>query len=251
MHAMVAECPACRLAFQTPRPSREAGVAYMNWRWRSSDEYVGDQASQLRRAMRQLGHVRRYMPRPGRLLDFGAGAGAFVRAAREHGWEADGIEHSDSAIARAKEFHGVELRRELGEEQYDVLTMWDVVEHLHDPIAILRMIGEHMAEGGLAFIETGNWESWHRISRKDRWQLYLFDHQYYFTPSSLEQVLARAGFGDASVLDCNRQHPFTVRRVIRRPFYLPASWRAWRTVKALWPEHGDIEVMIVVARKMA
>ena len=57
MTAMVAQCPACRIAFQTPVPSPEASLSYMNWRWRSSDAYVADRPHQLRRALRHMNFV--------------------------------------------------------------------------------------------------------------------------------------------------------------------------------------------------
>lgn len=251
MYAMVAECPDCGLAFQTPRPSPEASLAYMNWRWRSSDNYVGNPVSQMRRALQQVAYVRQCVQKPTRLLDFGAGAGAFVRAAIDNGWEATGVEQSDAARARAKEFYGVALMPELGEERYDVVTMWDVIEHLRDPGGILRAIGEHLTEGGLVFIETGNWQNWQRIAEKDNWGLYLFDHQFYFTPSSLRRVLTISGYNDFSLLNFNRVHPFHLKRIIRHPFHMIASWREWRKAKTKWPAHGDINVMVVVGRKMA
>jgi len=246
MHAMVAECPDCRMAFQTPRTSPEASLAYMNWRWRSTDDYVGNPTRQMRRAMRQIVYVKQYIDRPRRLVDFGAGAGSFVRAALDQGWDAMGIEQSDSARARAKEFHNVELLKEFGKESYDVATMWDVIEHLRDPASVLRTIGEHLTENGLIFIETGNFENWRRVVDEDRWGLYRFDHQFYFSPSSLKQVLHRAGFKGFCLLNCNRAHPFHPKRVFRRPLHSVLSWLECR---AKWPEHGDINVMVAVGRR--
>jgi SAM-dependent methyltransferase len=189
MFAMVAECADCRIAFQSPRPSVEASLAYMNWRWRSADAYVADPERQMKRARKQVAHVRKHLKRSGmnqpvRLADFGAGAGSFVRAALDQGWQATGIEQSDSAIARAREFYGVELRKDWAVDQYDVVTMWDVIEHLRDLEGTLRKIGEHLVDGGLLFIETGNFESWRRLAEADAWSLYLLDHQFYFTPTA-------------------------------------------------------------------
>ena len=250
MHAMVAECPDCRMAFQTPIPSPEASLAYMNWRWRSTDDYVGNPVSQMRRAMKQVGYVKRYIDKPKRLIDFGAGAGSFVRAALDQGWDATGIEQSDSARARAREFYDVELLKEFGQERYDTATMWSVVEHLRDPVGVLRMIREHLTEDGLIFIETGNFENWRRIEEKDRWGLYLFDHQFYFSPSSLEQVLRRAGYRGFCLFNCNRVYPLVhPMQFCRRPLRSLLSWLEWAKARAKWPEHGDINVMITVGRR--
>ena len=255
MIAMVAECPDCRIAYQTPRPSVEASLAYMNWRWRSSDPYVANPERQLKRGRKQVAHIRKFLGRsntnkPIRLVDFGAGAGSFVRAAVDQGWHATGIEQSDSAITRAKEYYGVELSKEFKRERYDVATMWDVVEHLRDIEGTLRMIGEHLAEDGLLFIETGNFENWRRLAEKDNWSLYLFDHQFYFTPSSLRQVLHTAGYGDFCLLRVSRAWP-NPKGLIQQPFHTVLSWVEWAKAKARWPAHGDINVMVAVARKNA
>jgi SAM-dependent methyltransferase len=255
MFAMVAECADCRIAFQSPRPSVEASLAYMNWRWRSADAYVADPERQMKRARKQVAHVRKHLKRSGtrkpiRLADFGAGAGSFVRAALDHGWQATGIEQSDSAIARAREFYGVELRKDWAGDRYDVVTMWDVIEHLRDLEGTLRMIGEHLVDGGLLFIETGNFESWRRLAEADAWSLYLLDHQFYFTPNSLNQVLHITGYGDFCLLRVGRSWP-NPKGLLRNPIRAARSWMAWARAKTRWPRHGDINVMVAVAKKNA
>lgn len=250
MQALVAECAECRLAFQTPRPSPEASRAYMNWRWSSSDDYVADRGAQMQRALQQVRYVEPYVEGAIRLADFGAGAGSFVRAALDRGWTAVGVEQSESARARAKSFYGVDLLAQLGNERYHVITMWDVVEHLRDPGAVLRMLGEHLTEDGLVFMETGNYENWRRLLEHDQWGLYLFDHQFYFSPGSLAQVLRNAGYQGFCVLDHNRAHPPRhPRRLLRHPLRSSRAWLAYAQAKSRWPAHGDINVMIAVARK--
>jgi hypothetical protein len=101
MTAVVSECRRCAIAYQSLRPSPEATLAYMNWRWASQDEYVANIDSQLTRARLQLSFVRQYV-QSGSLLDFGAGSGAFVRVARDGGFDAEGVERSDTAVANAQ-----------------------------------------------------------------------------------------------------------------------------------------------------
>jgi len=249
MQAMVAECPVCRLAFQTPRPSPEASLAYMDWRWASNDDYVGSREGQMRRARQQVKIVQRYFKGPIRLLDFGAGSGAFVRAALDTGWNATGVEQSDSARVRAKEFYDVDLLKETRRECYDAVTMWDVIEHLRDPAGTLGLIGEHLTEEGLVFIETGNFENWIRLANKDSWGLYLFDHQFYFSPGSLREVLRRSGFNGFHLLGCNRAHPsINPIKLIRDPAHTLRYWWEWAGARLKWPAHGDINIMVVVGK---
>lgn len=123
-------------------------------------------------------------------------------------------------------------------------TMWDVVEHLRDPKETLATVGRHLATDGLIFIETGNFENWRRVVEKDRWGLYLFDHQFHFSPSSLKQVLCDAGYNGFCLLNCNGARPsIHPKQVFRQPLQLVRSWFEWARAKAKWPEHGDINVM--------
>lgn len=250
MTAWVAECPQCRLAYQTPQPSPEASTVYMNWRWRSADAYVASVANQMKRANKQLELVQSYIDRPKKLLDFGAGAGAFVHSAIERGWQASGVEQSESARQRAREYYGIELISELCEGTYDVVTMWDVIEHLSDPISLLATLREHLAPGGLLFLETGNYESWIRVFEKERWILYLFDHQFYFTPSSLERVTNRAGYANFHLLDTNHTYPWKPWIIVRHPLGFRQAWWEWRHAKRVWGRHGDIHVMVGMVQRL-
>lgn len=250
LKAMVAECEDCRIAFQTPRPSIEASIAYMNMRWNSEDTYVANVESQVKRATAQLSYVSQNHKGSLNLVDFGAGAGSFVKAAIDNGWEAYGIEHSDSAIARAKDFYGVNLYKEFQGEKVDVVTMWDVIEHLQDPQDTLEMVAKTLKEDGLLVVETGNYEHWRRLVERDSWGLYLFDHHYYFTPESLKKVLLRSGFENVRLLDVDHRAPvITLRKCIGHPISTAVSWFEYKRAMAKWPSHGDIYNMVLVAQK--
>ncbi len=246
MKASVAECKPCRLAYQTPRPTDEASQAYMNMRWSSADRYVADAERKLGGARKKAVIARKAAPNARTLLDFGAGSGAFVAAARAQGFEAVGVERSEAARARAMDFYGVELLGAVPDgSTFDVITLWDVVEHLRDPVGLLAWLRDHIIPGGVMILETGNYENWLRLLKGDRWGLYLLDHQFYFTPESLEEVTRRAGFSGFRVTKRNRHEPealttdSTARDRRRRAVFDEAVAR--------WPKHGAINVMIAVA----
>ena len=238
MKAVIAVCKECRIAYQALRPSPDATLAYMNWRWASADTYVADTGSQRARALRQLRIVETHVPLPPTILDFGAGSGAFVRVALDAGYKATGIERSETARAKARSRFDVELQNEcVDDNAYSVITLWDVIEHLRDPEESLKILRSKMQTGGMIFLETGNWESWTRLKEKNKWRLILLDHQFYFTPHSLERVLSNAGFAEFRVLDKNRS----------RPSVSPLDWAYWLAAKARWP-YGDITVMTASAK---
>ena len=167
----------------------------------------------------------------------------------DRGWDATGTERSGSAIERAKELYGVDLVKDLDDTRYDVITLWDVVEHLRDPEGIFRMLREHLAPGGYIFVETGNYESWLRLQKGDAWELYLFDHQYYFSPASLSRVLSDAGYTEFQLLKVNRVYPPPLRGVWRNPVSTVRSWLAWAQARIRWPGHGDVNIMVAAARR--
>lgn len=248
MTAMVAECVDCRLAYQTPRPSQEACIAYMDWRWSSTGGYVTDNARKRDVARRQMAIVSARNPSPGHLLDFGAGSGTFVKAALDAGWQAAGVEHSPVAVQKARDYYGVDLSMEIPDATFDVITLWDVIEHLKDPLSLLTCLHDSLKPGGTLIVETGNYESWMRIAKGDQWGLYLLDHHYYFSPASLEETLRRAGFVDFQLLPTKPVRP-QWRTILRRPLKTIRSWRTWKQARRIWPDHADTHEMIAAVKR--
>lgn len=244
MKAAVVEC-GCGLAYQSPRPSDAASQAYMDMRWGSGDRYVADADAQRGRGRRQVAIVGALCSPPGRLLDFGAGAGGFVEEATSRaGWDAIGVERSEAARANAAE-RGVTLLADLPPRGgFDVVTLWDVVEHLRDPVAVVTDLARLLRPGGVMFFETGNWDSWRRQVAGDRWGLFLFDHHFYFSPSSLERLLAPAGLTGWRVLDVGAERP-RAKVAVKHPRLAMRQWRAYLT-GGPWSAYN---VMTVVARR--
>jgi len=137
---------------------------------------------------------------PGRILDVGAAYGYFVKAAREAGWDASGVElapevaREAAQLAQAEIIAGDFLQVPLA-PGFDVITMFDVIEHVRDPLAWLVHARELLAPGGLLVIETGDVASaWARWLGRYWYFLDPPQHLWYFTGAGLEALLARAGF---------------------------------------------------------
>ncbi len=134
-----------------------------------------------------------------RLLDVGAYCGYFVDVAREAGFDAEGIELSRWAVGHARGL-GLPVRNESIEERarsgarYDVITMWDVVEHLPDPRRELEACWRLLRPGGRLHVSTIDASSLVARLLGKRWPWLMDMHVVYFDRATLPALLAQAGF---------------------------------------------------------
>jgi 2-polyprenyl-3-methyl-5-hydroxy-6-metoxy-1,4-benzoquinol methylase len=166
-----------------------------------------------------LDTIERHQP-PGRLLDVGCGAGLFLAVARRRGWSTFGVDGSAEATRHAREYFGLEVRvgdfADFAREQrtFDVITMWDIIEHARDPLGLLTAARACLAPHGLAALSTPNQRSvldvvaglLYRLSGgrmvKPLEKFYIEQHFLYFTPDTLRTALERA---DLSLAHLERQ----------------------------------------------
>lgn len=247
----ITSCHDCQIIYQNPKPTLQATLAYMNSLWADKVRlnYVRENEAILRARgdMRILNSV---CPKPGKLLDFGAGIGAFMRAAMDDGWQVHGTERSDTAIQRAKDEFGVELMRDIPDEKYDAITLMDVVEHLRKPAEIVQMLANHLKIGGKLILSTGNYHSWPCLMSGDKWTLFQMDHQFFFTPQSLKLLLEKCGLSNFQLLtDFNQRLPNM--RNVKNPITYIRQHIARNRARKLWLYIADYEVMVAVAMRMS
>lgn len=137
---------------------------------------------------------------PATLLDAGCGPGFFVQAATEAGFAAAGVELSEYAVTFARDelhqrvWQGQVRADDLRGGPYDVVTLWDVIEHLPDPRDALAALAGAMNRGGLLALSTGDVSSLVARLSGPRWHLYtLPEHLWFFTAGGLRRLLRRVG----------------------------------------------------------
>ncbi|HKE00002.1 MAG TPA: class I SAM-dependent methyltransferase [Planctomycetota bacterium] len=204
----VVRCEDCGLVYVTPR--RDEGKLremYAVDYWRSPaakdfgyTDYLRDEPLYRRTYRRRFAVVRRHCSRPGRVLDVGCAAGFFLSVAKEEGWRCTGVEVSPAMSAFARERYGLDVRvgtladQHLDAASFDLVTFWDVVEHLPDPISVLREARRLVAPGGRVLVETQNVASLFARVLGRRWQHYKHaEHLYHFDPSTVRRLLGEAG----------------------------------------------------------
>ncbi len=134
----------------------------------------------------------------GTLLDIGCSTGSFVKAAREAGFEAEGVDICVPAVQLGQKMglplYALDILSESPGKQYDLVTMWATLEHLPDPRYYLRRAWELLKPDGLLFVSVPNYAG---ITQKilGKWDRYVgSDHLNYFTPRVLRQGLQEEGF---------------------------------------------------------
>jgi SAM-dependent methyltransferase len=137
--------------------------------------------------------------RKGRLLDIGAGTGAFAGYMQEQGWEVTGLEPDDTARAVARTDHKVELVGmdqlfNLPPDSFDAITLWHVLEHVHDLHPYMERLKSLVRRHGRIFIAVPNYTSYDARVYKEMWAAYdVPRHLYHFSPDAMGRLLTQHG----------------------------------------------------------
>jgi 2-polyprenyl-3-methyl-5-hydroxy-6-metoxy-1,4-benzoquinol methylase len=181
-------------------------------------------------------------PQEVRLLDVGCSRGHFVAAAVGAGFRAEGVEPAPH-IAAAARAGGLTIHQGLLEEQrfadesFDALTLFEVVEHLRDPRALLKECHRVLKPGGIVLISTGNAASWTVSFMGRRWDYFHIardgGHVSFFNPGSMRRLAANCGFAVERIetararffekADASRVL-YTAGKIAAELLNLPARW---------------------------
>lgn len=134
------------------------------------------------------------------VLDVGANTGVFLDCLRPLVGRVAGLEPSAEAAAEARSRSGLDVRDGvIADTKYpggafDIITMWDVVEHLYDPMGDLSRVRDWLRPGGRIFISTHDIGSLLARLSGSRYPMLMYQHFYHFTPATLGGMLSRAGY---------------------------------------------------------
>jgi SAM-dependent methyltransferase len=139
--------------------------------------------------------------RTGKLLDIGCGVGHFIRTALSQGYEAEGVEFSEVAADLGRErwnlriVTGDFLDKQFVPESFDIITMWQVLEHLRKPREVLLKIHSILKSNGVLVIAVPNFASIQAKLFRSRWyHLDVPRHLFHYSPESLTNILDKCNF---------------------------------------------------------
>ena len=207
----VRRCAACGFGYVSPRLA-ESGLAEIYDResyWRSPaprtlgyHDYRADEALYLRTFARRLDRILRDGPRGGVALDVGCAAGYCMSALRERGFEVHGVELSAAIAEHARRRFELDTihvgtldSAPFADASFDLVTIWDVVEHVVDPHALLSRARSLLRDSGTLVLETQDIDSVFARALGARWHHFKHaEHIHHFTPATIASLLESCGF---------------------------------------------------------
>ena len=205
----IVSCLSCGFLFVWPTASHRDLVQYYAESYAKDIElagvdYVGGRDKVSEHLVMRLEAVEDALGKKGRMLDVGAGSGAFVRFCADRGWEAEALDLSRRAIAFAKSQHGIDLReadlRDVGYPtgSFDFVHLSHVLEHVAEPTQLVGEVARVVKSNGLIIVEVPN-EFRDLVFAARRLSFSIprspvpSSHLYFFTPKTLRMILTING----------------------------------------------------------
>jgi SAM-dependent methyltransferase len=198
-HLPIVRCSQCGLLMENPRDdSTTLAEVYAA---HADCVYELEYENRRRGALKQLALVSAFCPTPARLLDLGCANGTFVCLAQQAGWQATGLDPSRWMVERgrarcpAATFVASTLEEASFQgDVFDVITLWDVLEHVPSPLQTLQRVRSWLAPSGSLFLSVPNAASVVARLMRSRWVLLLREHLWYFSPLTMSLLLSQSGF---------------------------------------------------------
>jgi len=201
-------CKDCSLRFTQDIPSiQDIGAFYQSASYISHSNTKKGLINQLYHLVRNytLGLKSRQIKQfsglsKGRLLDIGAGVGAFAATMKKAGWNVTALEPDEQARKTAEETFGLTLQLpdelyRFTENSFDVITLWHVLEHVHDLTGYWKAFHSSLPKGGKLVIAVPNYTSADASHYQQDWAAYdVPRHLYHFSPASMQQLATKNGF---------------------------------------------------------
>ncbi|MDP2905305.1 MAG: class I SAM-dependent methyltransferase [Candidatus Omnitrophota bacterium] len=210
------ECAGCGLVFLNPRPDRdEIGKYYAGY-------HLHIDISGLSRLSKRILLVEaigstKYETSHNRdkFLEIGFGDGLFLEYMRNKNWDVYGIEIEEECVNRMKKlgfenvYAGGVFRKSFDEASFDLVRLNQALEHMHDPLQVLQEIKRILKVGGKLVISVPNFNgACHRFFREHAYPLHLPFHLYFFSLSTLQKLIEKAG--GLKITKSHKNHSFVL-----------------------------------------
>lgn len=198
IHGPIVKCSNCQIIYVDEKITQAQVSTY--YEVANDPLYFAEQNARKTTFERYLQKLENYYPKKGKLLDIGTNTGLFVKIAQDNGWDAIGLEPNKWGVDYAKKNYGLALvnkpfeMRTFKKNSFDVVTMWDVIEHFTDPVSEIKIVFNILKPDGVFAFSTIDPESFLAKSMGTRWSWYMEMHKVFFNKNSAEYYLKKSGF---------------------------------------------------------
>jgi 2-polyprenyl-3-methyl-5-hydroxy-6-metoxy-1,4-benzoquinol methylase len=200
---VIVQCENCSFKFTNPRPD-EASIG----RYYASEEYIShsntssgltNKAYRVVRSItlrQKVALINKFVPQKGRILDYGCGTGHFLEACEKNGWQIAGFEPNEVARKQANELTGNKVEgadiTKFEPESFDMITLWHVLEHIHQLNDTVKKILALLKPQGYLLIAVPNADSLDAQKYKENWAAYdVPRHLYHFNQQTMKRFLKK------------------------------------------------------------
>ena len=210
---IISQCNNCNFRFVNPRPKREKIGAYYQ-----SDDYISHSESKkgivnfIYNLIKGYTLPKKYLlinkySKGNKILDIGCGNGDFLNLFKQRNWETYGIEPSPKARNHAITKFNLNVNSdnkficEINDGFFDVITMWHVLEHIHELSELLQEIKRTLKKDGVLFVAVPNPDSFDAKHYKEYWAGYdVPRHLYHFNSQNIIDLLKKYQMNVVQVL---------------------------------------------------
>jgi 2-polyprenyl-3-methyl-5-hydroxy-6-metoxy-1,4-benzoquinol methylase len=201
----IVSCQQCGFKFTNPRPPLKTIGDYYK-----AESYISHSNTSKSLIAKIYHAVRKYtlkgkltlindLASKGKILDVGCGTGMFLNVCKEDGWQVSGIEPDAGARAIAEEINKVRIQSEIlssfNQEQFQIISLWHVLEHIHLLNPTIEWLKDRLANEGSLIIAVPNHESKDATIYQQYWAAYdVPRHLYHFSQNSIKQLFEKHGF---------------------------------------------------------
>lgn len=215
-HGDIVRCSECGMVYNNPQPDPKA---LLNIYKEVEDPlYLEESKAREYTFKRSLAQLHHFIKPPGTLLDVGCYTGAFMQVAAAEGWEVGGVEISTWAADMARKtqkgtvYEGPLDQLSLPSGSFDVITSWDVMEHLPHPSAFLQDTANLLKPGGILAFSTHMVDSWAVRLLGTRYPFFMDMHLVHFSRATARRILEAQGY--------ELLHIHTHHRILRIGYFL-------------------------------
>lgn len=196
---VVLECSNCSFNF-IPWYYRKS-IVYTDYKDAAVLEQIrkGNDWLKVQRHLLRFKLIRKYK-KSGSLFDLGSGWGHFMLAGQQLGYDVTGIEISENPYIYCKEDLKLDVKHidffkmDVPNESYDIITLWDVLEHIDDANKMVERIADLLKKDGYLVLQVPQIDSFIAKRQKEKWNMMGLDHVNYFGHKTITKLLERHGF---------------------------------------------------------